>query len=172
LWLATLLQQLSARFGWRDRSGRAVAMVTMLTVLMLGVGHAMTSTDEPRRMAADVGHWLRHEFPTTPTVAGPPFMSRIVSYYSHSDSSSYVTLPLDASDASILDLVARNKADVVILWPTKHLSAERCTALVDRLKPAGLTPIGPDILPVATGKVYVLVRAGRLECARRPTPGR
>ena len=132
----------------------------------------MISTDEPRRMAADVGRWLRQEFSATPTVAGPPCMLRIVNYYSHSKSNSYVTLPLDASDASILDLVAQSKADVVILWPTKYLSAERCASLADRLKPAGLTPIGPDILPAATGKVYVLVRTARLECARKPTPGR
>jgi hypothetical protein len=60
---------------------------------------------------------------------------------------------------------------VVILWPSKHLSCDRCVSLADRLGPSGLTTIGPEVLPDATEKCHVLVRASRLCGARKPILG-
>ena len=83
----------------------------------------VASTDEPRRMAADVGRWVRQDFSTPTLLLGPPFMSAIVRYYAQN--SSYMTLPAEADDASVLAMVAQTRADVVILWPSKRFNPER-----------------------------------------------
>jgi hypothetical protein len=168
--LTTRLQRVAKWLGWQARSQHALALATLVGIMLSGLTHAMTSNDDARRMAADIGCWVRQEFSAPPTIVGPRFMERIVKYYS--ENCSYVTLPPDANDALILSLVAQSRADVVILWPSKRLSPQRCTSLIGRLKPVGLTPLAPDILPDAVDKFHVLVRADRLECARKPTQGR
>jgi hypothetical protein len=170
LWLTAWLQRVGRWLGWQARSQRAAAAATMALILVSGLAHAMTRADEARRMAANVGYWLRQEFSAPPTVVGPSFMARIVNYYS--EHSRYVTVPPEANDEVILNMVTQNRADVVILWPSKRLSPERCASLIDRMRPAGLAPIGPAVLPDAVGKFHVLVRAPRLECARKPTQER
>jgi hypothetical protein len=170
LWSMDWVRRIGRWLGWQAQRQQTVAVLVMTGILVSGIGHAMTSKDAERRMAADVGQWVHSSFGTPPKMVGPSFMERIVRYYA--DESSYTSLRPNADDAASLGLVAEQKPDVVILWPTKRLSSERCASLAERMTPAGLRPIAPEALPEAAKRYIVLVRTNRLECARKPTPGR
>ena len=118
-------------------------------------------------MAAAVGRWTRQEFPGSATLVGPAVMAEIVRYYA--EGCRYVTIPGEANDTSIGELVAQNKADVVILWPSTRLSSEQYASIAEHLKRAGLKSVAADILPDASDHLFVLVRANRLESARTVT---
>jgi hypothetical protein len=168
--LMNRLRQFGQWLGWPAQRQQTVAVVVMAGVLISGVGHSMTSKDAERGMAANVGQWVHARFDSPPKLLGPSFMERIVRYYA--EESAYTSLRPNIDDTSILDLVAQQKPDIVILWPTKRLSSERCMVLAERMKPAGLTPVAPEALPEAAGRYFVLVRANHLECAQKPARSR
>jgi hypothetical protein len=150
-------QHLVQRFGYSEHRQRLTAFATLAFVLISGTIHAMKTTDESRQLAAEVGFWIKTDFQTPPRLVGPSFMERIINYYA--STSDYVTLPADAEDASILELVAQRRPDVVILWPTKQLNDKRCNALAARMQAIGLRPVAANSLPEATDRFYVLVRS-------------
>lgn len=158
------LQQGVRWLGGRVRSQRAVASTALALILVGGVAHSMTSDLDMRRVAAQVGHWTRQEFSGSATLVGPAVLAEIISYYA--EGCRYLTIPVEASNASMDELVTQNGADVVILWPSKRLSAEQCDSIAEHLKKAGLQPVAPDVLPNAPDNLHVLVRANRLESAR------
>ena len=166
--LTDWLQRVSQGLGWQAQSQHVLAVAATVLVLAAGLIPGVASTDEPRRMAADVGRWVRQDFSTPTLLLGPPFMSAIVRYYSQN--SSYMTLPAEANDASVLAMVAQTRADVVILWPSKRFNPSDVAALIERMKGAGLELLRPGILPDAVDDSYVLVRANRIDLARKPTP--
>ncbi len=109
-----------------------------VVVTLAGVLHALdavignASDYRTRRMAADVGRWIGHEFPARPMVAGPIGITPIVSFYAQQ--SPYCVFRWEADDTTILSTVDLNKAGIVLLRPTKQLSAERCRELAQRLE--------------------------------------
>jgi hypothetical protein len=165
--LAIYAQQAVQWLGWRVQGQRAAAVATVVIFMVAGLVHAIKSTDEPRRITADVSLWVRRDFATPPVIVGPSMMERIVRYYA--EPRDYFSIPADADDEAILKLIADQKPDVVILWPTKRLTTEHCTSLIERMKPSGLTPIHPDVLPEAANRFFVLVRAEKIVRARKPT---
>jgi hypothetical protein len=168
--LLNRIERLAEWFGWQVRRQHRAAVVVLILVMAAGLVHALKTQDASRQIAAEVGCWVRQSLPAPATLVGPSFMGRIVRY--HAEKTHYVDIPRDADDASILALAGRANADAVILWPSKRLTAERCTSLIDRLKSAGLKPIDSTILSSAAGRYYVLVRAPRIDWARKPTQGR
>ena len=167
LGLADRVQRLGGWFRWQVSSQRTAALVTVAFFMIAGLAHAMKTTDIPRRITSDVGLWVRQEFTTPPVLVGPSFMERIIDYYA--EIRGYSTIPANADDALILKLVAEKRPDVVILWPTKRLTSERCLLLVERLQTSGLKPIRPEALPEAAGKFHVLVCPEKIGCAIKTT---
>jgi hypothetical protein len=167
LWgLMARIQRIGQWLGWQERRQRVVAGLVLVGILFSGLGHTLTSNYDTRRMMADLGRWTGQAFADSPTVVGPSAFARIVPYYAAKGS--YVVFPYAASDASMLKLVAENRADVVILWAAKPLGAARCLALRDQLKSQGLEPLAAGSFPKPVADIYVLARAKRLAAAPGP----
>ncbi len=160
------------RLGQWLRLGRGAEAALLVTaVTLVGVLHAAdvvvgnAQDFRTRRMAADVGRWLEREFPTTPMLVGPVGITPIVSYYAHG--SPYCAFRWEADDATILSMVDESKAGIVLLRPTKQLSAERCRILAERLEHSGLQPVATSTLPDTHADMQVLVRSHRNEDVAR-----
>jgi hypothetical protein len=161
-------RQVIGRLGWRTVRGQQAAAVATVAIFVVGgIGHAMKSSDEPRRITADVSRWVRHDFVQPPVIVGPSFMERIVEYYA--EPRDYVSIPVGADDAAILTLVSQQKPDLVILWPTKRLTTEHCKSLIDQMKPCGLKPVHPTAVHEAADRFYMLVRTDKTQCAQMST---
>ena len=74
---------------------------------------------ETRRMAVDLGRWMRSRYPTPPAIVGPMDIAPITSFYA--DGSPYATFRWEANDASILRVADRNRAAIVLLQPVRNL---------------------------------------------------
>jgi hypothetical protein len=152
--------------------GRPLAGV-LAVVAAISLADAMTGNAkyfETRRMAMDLGRWLGREYKDPPRLVGPMGLTPIVSHYA--GHSPYEMLAKDASDAIILGMVSRNKADVVLLRPWKQLTAERCASLAERMQQAGLRPLQPDVPACEHCELHVLARPKPLDIAQEPAPSR
>lgn len=159
LGLIARLLRVAERWQWDRRGRQAVVAATLAVVAAVSLGEAMTSNAKyfpTRRMAADVGRWVQHEFPARPMLVGPVGITPIVSYYAQN--SPYQAFRWETGDASIIEMVEQSKARVVLLRPTKELTPERCAGLADRLQEAGLKPIDRSALPASCRDLRVLVR--------------
>ena len=78
-------------------------------------------------------------------VVGPADITPIVSYYARR--SPYYTFGWEATDASILGLVDRSRAEVVLLRPARQLTAAAMRSLRERMLRSGLGPLRPEIPP-------------------------
>ena len=65
------------------------------------------------------------EFPARPMLVGPVGITPIVSYYA--ENSPYQAFRWEASDALIMAMVEQQQAGIVLLRPTKQLTAQRVT---------------------------------------------
>ncbi len=160
LGLLAWLLRLGERRQWDGRRQRAMVAAAVALIAAVNLGDAMTGSAtyfETRQMAADVGRWVQHEFPGRPTLVGPVGITPIVSYYARS--APYEAFRLEAGEDAILAMVQRSQAGIVLLRPTKRLTAEGCTALAERLKSAGLEPVASSLLPATCTDVYILVRS-------------
>jgi hypothetical protein len=140
-------------------SARVTVAVVATIVVGINLTDAMTSNGkyfETRRMAADMGCWVRSRYSTPPRIVGPMGITPIVSFYA--DDSPYQTFRWEAGDASILAMIDRSRAGVVLLQPVKQLTDERCDALAARLKESGLEAVDRSALPATCNELSVLVR--------------
>ena len=154
LWVGEWLQ-------WSVRRRRATAAAIAAIVAVIGLTDAMTSNGKyfaTRRMAADLGSWMRNEYSSPPTIVGPVGITPIISFYANSP---YQMFRCETGDASILTMVKRSRAAVVLLQPARELTDQRCDAIVARLKDIGLEPVADDALPPTCTDVYVLVRSNK-----------
>ena len=159
LGLMTRLARIAQWLHWGGRRQGALLVAAAAVVAAVSLTDAMTSNAkyfEMRRMAADMGRWVRREFPTPPPLVGPVGITPIVSYYAQN--SPFQAFRWEADDASILAMVQQSQAGVVLLRDTKQLSAERCETLIDRMKLLGLEPVDPAALPGPNNDFRVLVR--------------
>ncbi len=148
------------RAGHRVR--QTLAASTAAAVAAISLGGAMTSNDkyfETRQMAADLGRWMHSEMSAPRTLVGPVGITPIVSYYANG--APYRAFFWEATDDSILNMVKRSHAVVVLLQPAKELTQERCDILADRLQQSGLKPLPQKYLPNTCDDLIVLVRADR-----------
>jgi len=162
LWLVERSLWVGEWLRWSVRRRNATAAAIAAVVAVIGLTDAMTSNGkyfETRRMAADLGCWVRNEYPTSPAIVGPAGITPIISFYANS--SPYQTFRLEAGDRSILTMVKRSRAAVVLLQSARQLTDERCAALVARLEKAGLEPVDRSVLPTTCTDVYVLVRGNK-----------
>ncbi len=156
--------------GWQVRGQRAAIVAIAALVVVPGMVDIVNNNRihyGRRRMMVEVGRWARRESPTPPVIVGPWDFVLPISYYAQSNS--YARYRYDESEEAILELIAQNKADLVLLRSSGQLTPERCERLVDHLKRRGFEPVRPDSLPDASGEYHVLVRANWLEAARRST---
>jgi 4-amino-4-deoxy-L-arabinose transferase-like glycosyltransferase len=158
------------RWGVRPRQG-VVASVAA-TVAVISLYGAMASNEkyfETRQMAADLGCWVRNEYPAPPVIVGPVGITPIISFYAQN--APYRPFRWEAADESILAMIHQSRASVVLLQPAKELTEERCAALASRLKDVGLEPVDRNALPASCDGLSVLVRAGQTpRLAREPAP--
>lgn len=164
--------RIAARLGGSARCQTALQAGAAAVVAVIGLGDAMTGSAtyfEMRQMSADVGHWVRREFPTPPLLVGPVGIAPIANYYAQGNPC--LAFRWEADDAAILAMVQDSRAGVVLLRPTKQLSPERCEALIDRLRPLGFAPVDPARLPRSHGDMQVLVRRRENQhVTERPRP--
>jgi 4-amino-4-deoxy-L-arabinose transferase-like glycosyltransferase len=165
LGLLGLIGRLLRIVGWLGggaRLRRGVVAVAGSVVVIIGLSDAMTGSGkyfETRQMAADLGCWMRHEYPARPAIVGPIGITPIISFYA--DNTPYQAFRWEAADASILTMIDQSRAAVVLLQPAKELTDERCAALTARLREAGLTPLDRSALPETCDGLSVLVRTGQ-----------
>lgn len=162
LWLIARLLRISEWLRWGVRSQQVTIAVVVVVATAISLTDAMTSNSKyfpTRRMAADMGRWMRHEYRHPPAIVGPVGITPIISFYANS--SPYQTFRWETGDASILAMVNQSRASVVFLQPAKELTDDRCAALEARLKKAGLTPVDRSELPATCNGLSVLVRGKR-----------
>jgi hypothetical protein len=146
------------RWGVRPRQSLIAAVAAV--VAGVGLTDAMTSNVkyfETRRMAADLGCWVRNEYATPPAIVGPIGITPIISFYANN--TPYQTFRWETADASILSMVDHSGASIVLLQPAKELTDNRCAALAACLKKTGLEPVDRSDLPATCDGLSVLVRA-------------
>jgi 4-amino-4-deoxy-L-arabinose transferase-like glycosyltransferase len=159
LWLVQRSLWLVARLRLGVRGQRITVAAVATIVVGINLTDAMTSNGkyfETRRMAADMGCWVRDRYSTPPRIVGPMGITPIVSFYAND--TPYQTFRWEAGDASILAMVNRSRAGVVLLQSAKQLTDERCDALATRLKEAGLEEVDRSALPTTCNELSVLVR--------------
>ena len=138
---------------------RAIVLAALAAVLVAGLADAMTGNAkyfETRRMASDVGRWVRRELPAPLMLVGPVGITPIANYYACNGPCQFFRW--EADDDAILSMVRQSKADVVLLRPTKQLTPQRCDALVEQFRPDGLAPVARSALPPTCGDMRVLLR--------------
>lgn len=169
LGLISRLVRVAQWLQWSGRRQMAVAATAVALAMIISLGDALTSNTkyfETRHMAADVGRWLRQEYPSRPMVVGPVGITPIVSYYARNCPSA--AFPWEADDGAIMTMVEQSRADVVLLRPTKQLTADRVSALTERLRQLKLEPVPARVLAAMGCDFSILVRSGRPEVAQRP----
>jgi 4-amino-4-deoxy-L-arabinose transferase-like glycosyltransferase len=142
------------------RPQRTLVAVVAAIVAMISLCDAMTSNGkyfETRQMAADLGSWVRHEYPQPPAIVGPVGITPIISFYAHN--APYRPFRWEANDDLILSMIDQSRASIVLLQPAKELTEQRCAALAARLKVSGLEPVDRSALPATCDGLSVLVRA-------------
>ena len=176
LGLLALMVRLMRIVGWLGgsvRSQRITAAAVVVLVLAAGVGDAMTGNAkyfETRRMAAEVGRWVRQQYAAPPMIVGPVVIAPIANYYAHFGPA--MAFRWEADDDTIMTMVEQYKADVVLLRVTKELTPERCDALAEKMRRFGLYPVAPGTLPAACGDIRVLLRGkGRGASGRQSQTG-
>ncbi len=173
LGLVARLLRVARWLQWGGRRRRAVVAAACAVVVAAGLADAMTSNMDyfrSRRMLADVGRWLACRYSRPPVLVGPVGIVPIVSHYARGGR--YDAFEYTASDAIILDLVAQDRADVVMLSSWRQLTPQRCAALIARLKQSGLEPINSGVLPTVESNFVILVRADRLDLVQKATQRR
>jgi hypothetical protein len=160
LGMTARLLRIADRLRWGDRRRTATLAAAAVVVVAVSLADAMTSNSKyfpTRRMAADVGRWVRRQFPAPPpAIVGPVGITPIVSFYA--DTRRYQAFRWEDGDASILALIDRSRATVVLLQPARELTKSRCDALAKRLKDAGLKPVCGANLPTTCADLAVFVR--------------
>ena len=129
LGLVARLLRVAHWLQWGGRRRRAVVAAACAVVVAAGLADAMTSNMDyfrSRRMLADVGRWLACRYSRPPVLVGPVGIVPIVSHYARGGR--YDAFEYTASDAIILDLVAQDRADVVMLSSWRQLTPQRCAA--------------------------------------------
>ena len=160
LGLMARLVRISQRMQWGRRGQMAVVAATVFLIVAIDLGDAATSGEEyfeTRQAAVDMGRWMHGKYAVPPVLVGPAGFTPVIAHYAHSNA--YQTFRAEASDATILGLVAQSHADVVVLRPWKSLTPERCLRLGERMKPLGLEPVPAESLPGSGCGLYVSVRA-------------
>jgi len=160
LGLIARLLRIAGWLRWGIRPRQTVVAVVAAIVAVAGLSDAMTSNGkyfETRQMAADLGCWVRHKYPTPPAIVGPVGITPIISFYANN--APYRPFRWETADESIVTMVDESRASVVLLQPAKELTEERCAALAARLKETGLEPGDRSALPVTCDGLSVLVRA-------------
>ena len=165
--LINRLRQVIRWLGGQARVQRLATVVALTIVLASGVIHAMTGNYDARRVTADIGRWVQHEYPTRATVLGPNLMTRIVTYYA--ENSSYYTFAPEANDDLIILMVKQSKPDVVILWPTKKMPLDRCQSLAERLNSRGFVPVSPADVTETDETFQLLACVRPTDVARKST---
>jgi hypothetical protein len=157
--LTARLLRIAGWLGCGAGGQHSLAAATLAAVLVAGLADAMTGSTkyfETRRMAADVGRWLRRELPAPLMLVGPEGITPIANYYAHNGPCQ--VFRWEADDDAIRSMVRQSKADVVLLRPTKQLTPERCDALVEQFSRDGLAPVDDSLLPPTCGDMRVLLR--------------
>lgn len=154
------LQRVAGWLRWHIRRPQIVVTTVAATVAIVSLFDAMSSNGkyfETRRMAADLGGWVRGNYPQLPAIVGPVGITPIISFYAHD--APYRPFRWETADDSILAMVRESHADVVLLQPAKELNERRCASLAARLKASGLEPVDRGKLPPTCDGLSVLVRA-------------
>ena len=171
LGLMARLARIGERLQWSSRRCGAVMATAVAVIFLIGVATALTSNIDYfaiRRTEADVGRWVRHEFPAPPALVAPMGLAPIISYYA--GGGPYVQFNCEESDAVILGLAAQSRPDVVVLRPWHQLTPQRCRALVEQMKQSGLTPVRSELLPNAGSDFHVLLRSPEFRLAHQDQP--
>jgi 4-amino-4-deoxy-L-arabinose transferase-like glycosyltransferase len=158
LWLIERTLWLGRRLQWSVWRCNALAVAVAAVVAAISLADTLTSNGKyftTRRMAADLGCWMRREYATPPMIVGPVGITPIIGFYADSP---YRMFRCEAGDGAIMRMVKKNHAAVVLLQPARQLTAQRCDAIVARLKDTGLEPVTAGVLPASCNDVYVLVR--------------
>lgn len=153
------LSRIANWLQWNPRLQQALLAVTVVLVPIINLGDAMSSNVkyfETRRMAADLGSWVRNKYPQLPAIVGPVGITPIISYYAHN--APYLPFRWDAPDDSIIAMIEQSRASVVLLQPARELTDERCAVLAARLKTSGLAPVDGSELPPTCDGLRVFVR--------------
>ncbi|MEN6405619.1 MAG: glycosyltransferase family 39 protein [Thermoguttaceae bacterium] len=175
LGLLALLER-TARFVRRFDARRIPQVVAVTTLLAAIVAANLTigltsnrSYFKTRRAEVEVGRWLDQNLPKPLHIVGPVGVASVIGFYADCEDS-FTTYRRDAAESTIVALIRSEKADVVILRPSKQQTPRQCLALANRMKRQGWSPLGPDVLPEAQDEFYLLVRPNLLKNARQPTP--
>jgi hypothetical protein len=155
--------------GWPaavQRAGLALVAAVVLVPSVLDVAHNNVSQTRARRTMVAVGRWASQMSSAPPTIVGPWDILANVGYYA--GGGPCFKYRYDESDEAILDLVARNKADLVLLRPSRQMPSERCESLAARIATMGFKPLCADALPGAKEPWRMLVRSDWLRSAGRP----
>ena len=86
LGLIARLLRIAGWLQWGIRPQQTVVAVVAATVAIISLGDAMTSNGkyfETRQMAADLGRWVRNQYPSPPAIVGPVGITPIISFYAH-----------------------------------------------------------------------------------------
>jgi hypothetical protein len=167
------LQRVAQGLAWQERRQRAIVAVVATMVAAIGVLDALTCNREyfaTRRAAVAVGDWVRHEVPAPAMLVGPVGITPIISYYAHNGP--YQVFCWEADEKSVVNVVEHTKADVVLLQPSKRLTADQCASLAEQMSRHGLKLVGSGILPDMDPSLSVLVRSSKLDLAREPVDRR
>lgn len=170
LWLMDRTLWAARRVGCGLGGQRAAIATVLALVAGVSLADAMTGSGkyfDTRQMAADMGCWVRTQCPARTAIVGPVGITPIVSFYA---SSPYQMFRFEAGDTSIVAMVEKSRASVVLLQPARQLTSDRCAALKARLADAGFEPVDRSCLPASCNSLSVLVRTKpQQRMAREPS---
>jgi hypothetical protein len=163
LGLLGLLRRTARLAEWLGCAGRtraAAAGLLIFAVALVGVAAAMSSNQRyfaSRKLAADLGRWVRHGPWSAPMMVGPVGLTPIVSFYA--GKGRYELFRMDTADAAtIAQLVEQCHPDLLLLRTTKRMGSESCGELAARMKGRGFSEVDPVPRPAGSDAVAVFVR--------------
>ena len=160
LGLLRRLMRVAEWLGCALRTRQAVAGAAMVLILVVDVSSAMRSNRSyfaSRRLAVNLGHWVRETPWKTPMIVGPAGMTPIMTFYAGKGRCQLFRH--DTADAPAIEgLIQRYHPDLVLLQITKRMNAANCEELAARFKAQGFLEVDPVSRPVGSDPVVVLVR--------------
>jgi len=158
-----LMRRVAKWTAWlqaRPRLRAALVAMPLVLVAGIGVADAMTCNRTyfaSRKVAVELGQWLRGAPWPAPMVVGPVGTTPIVQYYA--DKGRYELYRFDTADsAAISALVSRYHPDLVLLRTTKRMNSAQCGKLVEQMKARGFREIEPVEQPAKGEPLFVLIR--------------
>ena len=152
-WMCTarLARRAVAAWHWPRIACRWAPGAIVAALLVIGWADALTTNVELRLMNIRLGQWISGHCGRQPTILGVDDQLPVVAHYAHGN---FIALPAGLSDADLVDMVRRQRPDVVI-FSRRHLAGE-CGVLMAARRQLELEPV--DGLPEVSSRFVVLAR--------------